>query len=48
MVFLTSPHDWDTHYVRSPKESHSKEEEDLFTGIAAICIDAFQIKFHQT
>ena len=48
LIVLTSPHDWDPHFVRFPKGSHSKEEEYLFAGIAEICVDKLRSKVHET
>ena len=47
-IVLTSPHDWDTPSVWFPKVSHSKEEEDLFSGITAIRFDVLRSKVHDT
>ena len=47
-IILTYPHDWYPHSVRFPKGSRSKEEEDLFTGIAEIYVDALRSKVHET
>ena len=47
-IILTYQHDWDPHSIWFPKVSCSEEEEDLFTGIAAICVDALQSRFHET
>ena len=47
-IILTYQHDYDPHYIRFPKFSRREEEEDLFTGIAAICVDALWIKVHET
>ena len=47
-IVLTYPHDWDPCYIRFPKGSHSKEEEDLFAVIAEIYIDVLRSKVHDT
>ena len=47
-IVLTSQHDWDPHHVRFPKGSHSKEEEDLFSGISEIRVDILWSKLHET
>ena len=31
-----------------PKVSQSKDEEDLFAGIAEICVDALRSRVHET
>ena len=47
-IVLTSPYDWDPHSVRFPKGSHIEEKEDVFTCIAAICVDVLRSKVHET
>ena len=47
-IILTYQHYQYPHSVLFPKGSHSKEEEDLFSGIAEICVDALRSKFHET
>ena len=47
-IVLTFPYDWDPHSVRFPKGPHIEEEENLFTGIAKICVDALWRKVNET
>ena len=48
LIVPTSPHDWDPHSIHFAKDPHSKEEEYLFDGIAAISVDTLRRKVHET
>ena len=47
-IVLTYHHGWYPHSVSSPKGSHSKEEEYLFSGSVPISVDALRSKVHDT
>ena len=47
-IVLTSPYDWNHHFVCFPKGSHSEEEEYLFAGIAAILVHTLRSNVHET
>ena len=47
-IILTSQHDWKPHSICFPKVSHSKEEEYLFSGTAAIHVDTLRSNIHET
>ena len=45
---LKHPHDWDPHSFFFSKVSQRKEDDDLFSGIAAIPVNALHSKFYET